>query len=272
MIRLRKNQGVTGALMESFKRAKHSVIVFYPADLQYLPEDMPKLIEPLVNDSTIDIVCAKRVGHYNKWFVSGIYTALSRFFFDVKVSDQNSSKAFRQTLLKELHLRSNMHRYIVAIAGYKGYKVTEVPLKLYQRTKGKSKFVSPLRMVSGILDLLSIKFELTFLDRPMIFFGGFGIFFICLGVMLGGSYYPLKWLQIISWQAKFVIFITAWGTIITGLFLLCFGVLSDFVLRLMPSEIYTPSIIEYRPLRADATGENGKGKRSDESAGTESGQ
>lgn len=254
IVRLRGNRGVTVALMEGFKRAKYDILVFYPADMQYLPADLSKLIEPLVSDSDIDIVCAKRIGNYNKWFVSKIYSLLSRWLFNVKVSDQNSIKAFRKRLLEDLHFRSSMHRYLVAIASYKGYKVTEVPICLYPRAWGKSKFVHPLRMLSGILDLISIKFELAFLDRPMIFFGGLSVFLILLGIVTGASFYLLRWLDIVSWQAKFTFLITAWGSSIIGLFLLCFGILSDFILRLMAPEMSRSSIMEYRSMQSVITG------------------
>lgn len=249
IIRFRKNQGLTVALLEGFKRTSHEILAFYPADLQYLPEDLPALIEPLRNDPNIEIVCGKRIGDYDKPLVSYIYNKISRWMFDVKVSDSNSIKAFRGYLNEELFLRSSLHRYIIAIASYKGYKIVEIPVRLHPRYWGKSNFSSPLRMVSGVLDLVSIKFELVFINRPMVFFGGLGVLLVFLGVTFGLSYYPLKWGNLITPDAKLIFLLSAWGATITGFLLFSMGVLSDFFLRLHGKNNLFTGPVEYYPAR-----------------------
>ncbi len=250
IIRFRRNQGLTSALNAGFHAARHEFLAFYPADLQYLPEDLAVLVAPLIERDDVDIVCGKRIGEYKKWFISKIYSHFSRLFFNVKVTDQNSVKVFRRALIDELCLRSSMHRYIVAVASYKGYRIVEVPINLYPRKWGRSKFFDPLRVVSGILDLISIKFELTFLDRPMVFFGGMGIMLIFIGLLVGASYYPLRVLGLITSPAKFTFFITSWGAILSGIMLFCFGFISDFILRVVGNNTNTASVLSYQPCRA----------------------
>jgi len=88
-----RNRGLTEALQSGFAIARGDVFVFYPADLQFLPEDIPALVEPIANGA--DMSAGWKQGNYKKKFVSSIYNYLSRKIFGLKVHDLNSCKAFR---------------------------------------------------------------------------------------------------------------------------------------------------------------------------------
>ena len=176
------NRGLTEALQTGFSIAKGNVYVFYPADLQYLPEDIPKLIEPIANGA--DICTGWKQGKYNKRLVSKVYNWFSRMIFNLKVHDLNSVKAFRREVVENVFLRRDWHRYLVVLGANEGYRVDEVKIPLYERAWGESKF-SFWRIPVGVLDMLAVKFQLTFLRKPLLFFGVTGVGFFGLGILVG---------------------------------------------------------------------------------------
>jgi len=176
------NLGLTDGLQTGFGVATGDIFVFYPADLQYLPEDIPALVQPLLEGA--DVSTGWKQGKYNKRFVSNIYNWLSRTIFGLKVHDLNSVKAFKANVIKDMFLRKDWHRYLVVLAADMGYRISEVKIPLYERKWGKSKF-SIWRIPIGVLDMLAVKAQLTFLRKPLLFFGLIGSFFIALGVLIG---------------------------------------------------------------------------------------
>ncbi len=177
------NLGLTAALETGFSHAKGRIFVFYPADLQYLPNDIPKMIKKI--DEGADIVCGWRQGSYGtKRFVSYFYNMLSKFLFKVKVHDLNSVKAFRREVVDAITFRKDWHRYMVVMAADKGFSVDEVKVKLYPRRYGKSNFGSG-RIFAGFFDLISVKFQLTFLKKPMLLFGMGGLISGLAGIIVG---------------------------------------------------------------------------------------
>jgi hypothetical protein len=158
--------------------------VFYPADLQFKPEDIPRLVTPILADEA-DMVTGFKEGKYEKALVSGIYNRLSRLLFDVKVKDLNSVKAYRREIMEGLPVRPDWHRYMVVIAAAQGFTVAEVPVPLYPRHAGRSKFATWHRIPIGVLDMLSVWFELRFGQKPLLLFAmlGFGVF--GFGVLAG---------------------------------------------------------------------------------------
>jgi glycosyltransferase involved in cell wall biosynthesis len=180
----RRNLGLTQALMTGFSRARGRIFVFWPADLQYLPRDIPKLVERI--DGGYDVVCGWKQGSYGlKRLVSFFYNLLSRVVFRIRVHDLNSVKAFRREVVDDVPMRKDWHRYMVVMAAHKGYKVGEVKVHVYPRRFGESKF-GFWRIPIGFLDLLSVKFQLSFMKKPLILFGFLGLILMLLGVLTGG--------------------------------------------------------------------------------------
>ncbi len=180
----KRNRGLTDALMTGFSKARGRIFVFWPADLQYLPEEIPKLIERI--DDGYDVVCGWKRGRYGiKRVVSFVYNFLSRLLFGVGVHDLNSVKAFRREILNDIPFRKDWHRYMVVMAAEKGYEIGEARVTLHPRRFGKSKF-GFWRIPVGFLDLLSVKFQLSFMRKPLLLFGSCGMALTLLGIASGG--------------------------------------------------------------------------------------
>jgi glycosyltransferase involved in cell wall biosynthesis len=179
----RRQRGIADALRSAGEMAAGDVLVFYPADLQYLPEDIPALVTPIL-EGQADIVTGTKQGKYEKAFVSRIYNTLCRWLFGVQVTDLNSVKAFRREIMTSQPLRPDWHRYMVVIAAADGFRLISHPVPLYPRRAGVSKFTWR-RIPVGVLDLLSVWFQLKFGRKPLLFFGVLGGILFTIGFLAG---------------------------------------------------------------------------------------
>ena len=179
----RARRGIADALRTGYLHARSDVLVFYPADMQFKPEDIPRLVAPILADEA-DMVTGFKQGKYEKAFVSKIYNGLSRALFDVPVKDLNSVKAYRREIMDGLPVRPDWHRYMIVIAAAQGFTVTEIPVPLYPRHAGKSKF-GLSRIPVGVLDMLSVWFELKFGKKPLLLFGMLGAGLFTIGALAG---------------------------------------------------------------------------------------
>ena len=179
----RRQRGIADALRSAGDAASGDIFVFYPADLQYKPEDIPALVAPLLAGHA-DIVTGTKQGKYEKAFVSSIYNGLCRWLFGVRVTDLNSVKAYRREVMANVPLRPDWHRFMVVIAAADGFRLMSVPVPLYARTAGISKFTWT-RIPIGVLDLVSVWFQLRFGRKPMLFFGVAGAVLFIVGFTAG---------------------------------------------------------------------------------------
>jgi glycosyltransferase involved in cell wall biosynthesis len=179
----RRQRGIADALRSAGEVASGHVLVFYPADLQYLPEDIPALVTPIL-EGKADIVTGTKQGKYEKAFVSRIYNTLCRWLFGVQVTDLNSVKAFRREIMTSQPLRPDWHRYMVVIAAADGFRLQSHPVPLYPRRAGQSKFTWK-RIPVGVLDLVSVWFQLRFGRKPLLFFGVLGAILFTIGFIAG---------------------------------------------------------------------------------------
>ena len=179
----RRQRGIADSLRSAGDVARGDVFVFYPADLQYLPEDIPGLVMPIL-EGRADIVTGTKQGRYEKAFVSNVYNTLCRWLFGVRVTDLNSVKAYRREVMLGVPLRPDWHRYMVVIAAADGYRLTSLPVPLYPRRAGISKF-NWKRIPVGLFDLISVWFQLRFGRKPMLFFGVGGAILFVIGFLAG---------------------------------------------------------------------------------------
>ena len=179
----RMQRGVADALKSGADIARGRVLVYYPADLQYLPSDIPTLVAPIL-EGQADVVTGTKQGQYNKRFVSGVYNALSRWLFGVRVKDLNSVKAYRREIMDMVPMRPDWHRFMVVIAAAQGFRLAERPVPVHPRRAGTSKF-GISRIPVGVLDLMSVWFQLRFARKPMLFFGVAGALLFSLGLLVG---------------------------------------------------------------------------------------
>jgi glycosyltransferase involved in cell wall biosynthesis len=179
----RSQRGIADALRSGFLEAQADVLVFFPADLQFKPEDIPRLVAPILAGES-DMVTGFKQGKYEKAFVSGIYNGLSRTLFHIPVRDLNNVKAYRREIMEDQPVRPDWHRYMIVLAAAQGYTVTEIPVPLYPRHAGKSKFGFS-RIPIGVLDMLAVWFELRFGRKPLLAFGMLGAGLFGIGSLAG---------------------------------------------------------------------------------------
>ncbi|MBA3889286.1 MAG: glycosyltransferase family 2 protein, partial [Gemmatimonadaceae bacterium] len=215
LARHRSGRGIADALRTGYLASRGRVLVFYPADLQFKPEDIPRLVAPILADEA-DMVTGFKQGEYDKAFVSGIYNRLSRSLFDVKVKDLNSVKAYRREIMDGLPVRPDWHRYMIVIAAAQGFTVTEIPVALYPRHSGKSKFASWRRIPIGVLDMLSVWFELRFGQKPLLLFGMTGAALFAAGLLAGIG--ALGWLLLTGQGVRAVWTVVQTCLILGGVF------------------------------------------------------
>ncbi len=182
-VRHRAQRGIADALRSGYLAARSDILVFFPADLQFRPEDIPRLVAPILSGEA-DMVTGYKQGHYEKAFVSRIYNGLSRALFRVPVRDLNNVKAYRREVMAEQPVRPDWHRYMIVMAHTRGYTVTEIPVPVYPRHAGRSKFGLG-RIPVGVLDMLAVWFELRFGQKPLLAFGMLGAALFALGVLSG---------------------------------------------------------------------------------------
>lgn len=186
----RSQRGIADALRSAGDVGQGRIFVFYPADLQFLPEEIPSLVEP-IRSGQADIVTGRKQGSYEKAFVSSVYNRLCRWLFGIRVTDLNAVKAYRREVMGVVPARPDWHRFMVVIAAADGFRVIQRPVKLYPRRAGKSKFGIG-RIPVGVFDLLSVWFQLRFGRKPMLFFGLWGAFLVAAGFLLGVVAFVLR--------------------------------------------------------------------------------
>jgi glycosyltransferase involved in cell wall biosynthesis len=176
ILSLRRNFGQTAAFAAGFDYARGDIIVTLDGDLQNDPDDIPKLLE-LTKDN--DIVSGWRKRRKDPLFSRRLPSVIANWLISrvtgVKLHDYGCSlKAYRRDVIKNLKLYGEMHRFIPAVANLYGVKIAEVETTHHPRLRGKSKY-GISRTVKVVLDLITVKFLLSFSTRPLQFFGPIGL-------------------------------------------------------------------------------------------------
>jgi glycosyltransferase involved in cell wall biosynthesis len=223
-VRHRRQRGIAEALRSAGEVARGDIFVFYPADLQYLPADIPALVAPILAGQA-DIVTGTKQGRYEKAFVSRVYNGLCRWLFGVRVTDLNSVKAYRREVVEGIPMRPDWHRFIVVIAAADGYRLTSHPVPLHPRRAGVSKF-NWRRIPIGVFDLLSVWFLLRFGRKPMLFFGVAGAMLFLIGTLVGVAALILRF----GFNIGFRPFLNLVETmVISGIALFGFGFVGEMI-------------------------------------------
>jgi len=228
LLRHRRNRGLTAALRNGFRAAKGDFIIFLPADLESHPdEDIPKLYDKL--QEGYDVVSGWRQGRADgKVFASSIYNAIASRLFSVDVHDANWIKGFRREVIQSLPpLRSDWHRFILHIAADQGFRVGEVATNWYPRKSGQSNF-GLSRIPISLLDVVVIRFLLTFSHAPMRFFGGLGLVSLTIsGIAL--LYLAMLWFT--RGKQYRPLFTAAMILALAGLVLILVGFLAELIVN-----------------------------------------
>jgi glycosyltransferase involved in cell wall biosynthesis len=188
VIRLRRNFGQTAAFAAGFDHALGRIIVTSDGDLQNDPRDIPAMVETL--DRGYDIVCGWRKDRKDPFVSRRLPSMLANRLISaatgVQLHDYGCSlKAFRAEVVKPLRLYGEMHRFIPAIASEQGVAIRELTVRHRPRRHGRSKYGIG-RTIRVILDLVTVKFLLSYSTRPLQIFGLIGGAMGLVGVAISG--------------------------------------------------------------------------------------
>ncbi len=187
VVSLRRNFGQTAAMTAGFDHACGKIIVTMDGDLQNDPHDIPKLIEKL--NEGFDVVTGWRFDRQDPFLSrrlpSQMANRLISWVTGVRLHDYGCTlKAFRREVIQNINLYGEMHRFIPAIASGMGISFTEVKVNHRPRRFGKSKY-GISRTIRVVLDLITVKFMLSYATRPLHVFGTVGVFSSALGILIG---------------------------------------------------------------------------------------
>ncbi|MFQ6082594.1 MAG: glycosyltransferase family 2 protein [Candidatus Aminicenantia bacterium] len=187
VIRLRKNFGQTAALSAGFDYLRGKMVVTMDGDLQNDPKDIPLLINKL--EEGYDIVSGWRYKRKDKFFTRRLPSAIANWLISlitgIKLHDYGCTlKAFRKEVVKSIKLYGEMHRFIPAMASLIGVNIAEIKVNHRARKSGKSKY-GLSRTIKVVLDLVTVKFLLSYSTRPLQVFGLVGLICGLIGGILG---------------------------------------------------------------------------------------
>jgi glycosyltransferase involved in cell wall biosynthesis len=200
VVRLRRNFGQTAAFAAGFDRAAGQIVITMDADLQNPPADIPKLLAKM--EEGYDVVSGWRVNRWQEglsaFFTRRIPSAIANWTIStvtgVHLHDYGCSlKAYCRDVAREIRLYGDLHRFVPAIASYYGVSIAEVPVSYRARRFGKSKYGLG-RTIRVLLDLLTVRFLLSYSTRPIQIFGLMGMASIVLGVAIGLYLTAIKFL------------------------------------------------------------------------------
>jgi len=253
IIRLRKNFGQTAALSAGFDHARGGIIITLDADLQNDPADAPLLVAKI--DEGYDIVCGWRIKRKDKFVSRRLPSKIANWIISrvtkVKLHDYGCTlKAFRGELIKHIKLYGEMHRFIPAIASTMGTAIAEVPVNHRPRLHGKSKY-NLSKSIRVVLDLLTVKFLLSYSTRPLQIFGLFGLIAGFIGGLMGGilSYQRLVLKQSIANRPLLLLSVLL---IVIGIQFITMGLLGEIMVRTYHESVEKPIYVVRDVIDSDS--------------------
>lgn len=244
-IRFMKNFGKSQALHAGFAKAQGDVIITMDADLQDSPDEIPGLYE-MITAQKFDLVSGWKKKRYDsvvaKNLPSKLFNWAARKTSGVELNDFNCGlKAYKNTVVKNIEVSGEMHRYIPVLAKNAGFNKIGEKVVIHQARKyGETKFGME-RFINGFLDLITIWFLSRFGKRPMHLFGAMGSLMFIIGFLLAGyigvsklyhMYNGMKY-SLITSNPWFFIALT---TMILGTQLFLAGFLGEIILRTKSNE------------------------------------
>ncbi len=233
VIHFRRNFGQTAAISAGFDYADGEVIITMDADLQNDPHDIPRLLEKI--EEGYDIVSGWRKDrkdpYWSRVFPSNVANWIISKITGVYLHDYGCTlKAYRREIAKELKLYGELHRFIPALASEIGVRIAEIPVNHRPRYKGKSKY-GLTRIFKVLLDLMVVKFLLSYKSRPIRILGGVGFALFVVG-FLPFSYLLLKK---IFWGANIghrPLLLVSILFILAGIQFISMGLLGEMTMRI----------------------------------------
>ena len=232
IIRFRRNFGQTAAMSAGFDAAAGDVIIPMDGDLQNDPADIPRLLEKM--EQGYDVVSGWRSDRKDTFITrkipSILANALISFFTGVHLHDYGCTlKAYRREVLDGINLYGEMHRFVPALASQVGAKVAELQVKHHQRLHGQSKY-GISRTLRVILDLMTVKFLLSYSTKPIQLFGRWGFYTLMAGGASGAATIYMKVFEHYSMNRNPLLILTAF-LLFMGVQFIVLGLLGELNAR-----------------------------------------
>ena len=234
VIKLRRNFGQTSALAAGFDHSQGDYVLAMDGDLQHDPEEIPNFLAKL--EEGYDVVSGWREHRGDNFIMRRIPSRAANWLMaalsDVDIHDFGTTfKAYRREVIQNIPLYGEMHRFIPALASWYGASICEIPISNPARTAGKSHY-GISRTFRVFFDLLTIRFLLRYMTRPLHFFGTLG----ALGMFAGSA--MAAWLLILKvmtgqhiMELHGPIFVIAGILILAGIQLMGIGLLGELQVR-----------------------------------------
>jgi glycosyltransferase involved in cell wall biosynthesis len=232
VIRLRRNFGQTAAMAAGFDAAAGRVLVPMDGDLQNDPADIPRLMEKI--QEGYDVVSGWRKDRMDAFLNRKLPSIIANYVISlmtgIKLHDYGCTlKAYRREVIEGINLYGEMHRFVPALASQVGARITEIPVNHRHRLHGKSKY-GISRTMRVILDLLTVKFLLTYSTKPIQLFGKWGIYTLGAAFLSGGATLYMKFFEHMSMNRN-PLFILTTFLLFMGIQFIVLGLLGELNAR-----------------------------------------
>lgn len=222
---LRRNFGQTAAIAAGIDHAQGEVIVLMDADLQNDPADIPRMLEKI--DQGYDVVSGWREERQDTFLTRVVPSHAANWLIStvtgVHLHDYGCTlKAYRQEVLTGFRLYGEMHRFIPAYANSVGARMIELPVQHHARKYGKTKY-GLTRTLKVVLDLFTVKFLISYANKPIYLFGGTGIILIgislatLLFLLIRRIFFSISVTELPFFSTSMMVFILGFQSILLGL-------------------------------------------------------
>lgn len=232
IIKFKVHFGQSAGLDAAFNYAKGDIIITIDADLQNDPVNILDLLEALKDFDIVIGYRNKRQDPFTKRVPSKIYNWLARRILKVNLHDLNCGlKAFKKEALQDIKMMGEMHRYTPILAAWRGFRVGEVNIKHHPRKHGKSKY-GFTRLFKGLIDMLTVKFLISYSTRPAHIFGFLGIALSMIGFITGLYLVILKYLYHVGIGDRPLLLLTIL-LFFLGIQMTSFGMMAEMTSRIL---------------------------------------
>lgn len=258
VVALRRNYGQTAAIAAGIDNAQGDVIVLMDADLQNDPQDIPMMLEKL--EQGYDVVSGWRFKRKDAFVTRTLPSRIANWLIStvtgVHLHDYGCTlKAYRREVITGFRLYGEMHRFIPAYASSVGAKIIEVPVNHHPRKYGKTKY-GLNRTIKVVLDLFTVKFLISYSNKPIYLFGGTGMLLII------GSFLTMLFLLVRRFALRVSVFdsplfILSILFLILGFQSILMGLIAELLVRTYHESQSKPTYTVRSVLTSDRGGERG---------------
>ena len=228
---LRRNFGKSAALATGFRAARGELVVTMDADLQDDPAELPRMIAEL--EGGYDLVSGwkqNRKDPISKTLPSWLFNSVTSAVAGIRLHDFNCGfKVYRREVTEALEVYGELHRFMPALAHWRGFRVGELAVHHRARRFGRSKFGAS-RFVNGFLDLMSAAFISTSALKPLHVFGRVGLMFLVIGAGIG-VYFVVLWAGGEPLRVRPLMLFGA-GLVLVGIQFILMGLLGEMIANL----------------------------------------